>query len=53
MSFFDETVDFAKEVFDQAVVITNETVEIQKIRFSISKKKNEINKTNSDNENES
>jgi len=44
MSFFDETVDFAKDVFDQAVVITNETVEIQKIRLSIAKKKSEINK---------
>lgn len=45
MSFFDETVDFAKEVFDQAVVITNETVEVQKIKYSISKKKSEINKS--------
>ena len=44
MSFFDETVDFAKDVFDQAVVITNETVEIQKIRFAITKKKSEIGK---------
>ncbi len=45
MSFFDETVDFAKDVFDQAVVITNETVEIQKIKLSIAKKKSEINKS--------
>lgn len=44
MSFFDETADFAKEVFDQAVVLANETVEIQKLRFAISKKKGEINK---------
>ncbi len=45
MSFFDESVDFAKDIFDQAVVITNETVEIQKIRFAITKKKSEINKS--------
>ena len=45
MSFLDETVDFAKEVFDQAVVITTETVEVQKIKLSIAKKKSEINKS--------
>ena len=45
MSFLDETVDIAKEIFDQAVVITSETVEIQKIRLSIAKKKSEINKS--------
>ena len=45
MGFFDEAVDTTKDFVNKAVKKTTETIEVQKIKFAISKKKDQINKT--------
>ena len=44
MSFIDETITTAKEIFDVASKKTTEAVEVQKLRISIVKKKSELSK---------
>ena len=44
MSFIDDTVSTAKELFETASQKTTEAVEVQKIRLAIAKKRSELSK---------
>lgn len=44
MSFWQKTVDTAKDVFEVAAKKTEQTVEIQKLRIAVAKQKNKVNK---------